>query len=98
MYRQAMYEVPIDNFLSDFYTQMGNKLQKMIELNSLNPSTVVLKELYESKTKVINALDYLSNTTSNQEMQILLHTLATMVLSPDEKDWKQALEFCNKMR
>lgn len=98
MFNQNAYEIPMDSFLSSFYTQMGIKLKKMIEIDSINPTQDDLKELYESKTKVINAIDYLSHTTSNQEMQRLLNTLATMVLSPNEKDWKQALEFCNKMK
>lgn len=98
MFNQNAYEVPMDSFLSNFYTQMGNKLQRMIEIDSTNPTQDDLKELYESKTKVINAIDYLSHTTSNQEMQRLLNTLATMVLSPESKNWKQALEFCNRMK
>ena len=98
MFNQNAYEIPMDSFLSNFYTQMGIKLNKMIEIDSSNPTPDDLKELYESKTKVINAIDYLSHTTSNQEMQILLRTLANMVLSPYEKDWKYALEFCNRMK
>lgn len=98
MFNLQNYEISADNFLSEFYNQMGIKLKRMIEINSKKVSTNELSELYESKNKILDALDCMIHITPNKDMQTLFHTLAINVLSPNEKYWRQTLDFCNRMK
>lgn len=92
-----MYEQPIDNFLISFYKQFGKKLKRVIELNSKKANSKELTELYETKGKLIEALNYMSFLNKDEKINILFNTLALLISSTNNNSLNIALQFCEKI-
>ena len=76
-----MYEKSVDYFLVDFYTHFAKKIQRLLELNSKNANLIELTELYETKGKMIDSLNYMCYINDDKDIQKLFHILADLVIS-----------------
>lgn len=94
----TMYERSIDDFLSIFYAGMESKLKRIIQLNSTDQTSAETKELYETKSNLLEALDYLYIMSNDSEMKRLLGVLASLVSSTNNRELEQALNFCSGMK
>lgn len=92
-----MYEKPIDDFLLLFYKQFGKKLKRVIELNSNKSNSKDLTELYETKGKLIESLNYMSLLNKDEKLNKLFNTLALLITSTNNNSMNIALNFCEKM-
>lgn len=93
-----MYERTIEDFLGIFYACMETKLKRIIELNSKDITSSETRELYETKSNLIEALDYMHHITSDEEMKRLFNVLASLIASTDNHKLEQALNFCIGIR
>ncbi len=94
----AKYERSVEDFLSIFYVGMETKLKRIIELNSTELNSIETKELYETKSNLLEALDYMHMLTGDDEMKHLLNVLASLIASTDNHKLEQALNFCAGIR
>lgn len=94
-----MYKSEPDNFLRQFYSLMGSKVKRIIEINSKKSSSMELREMYETRDRLIEALDYMCRLNMNDpEMQKFFNTLAYLISSSENKDLNVVLDYCNKVK
>lgn len=94
----CMYERSIEDFLGIFYACMETKLKRIIELNSKDITSSETRELYETKSNLIEVLEYMHMLTSDEEMKRLFNVLASLIASTDTHKLEQALNFCIRIR
>jgi hypothetical protein len=93
-----MYQKPVDQFLRKFYLQFGIKVRRIIELNKPDATSVELTEMFETKGKLLEALNYMSHVNTNKEIQSLFRTLGKLAISLNNDTLNMALEFCERMQ
>jgi len=94
-----MYELNPNEFLFVFYAKLSQKLKRILELTEQkNKSTKEVTELFESKDKIITAVDMLAMESNSNELKGAYGTLATLIISTNPKDINSAIEFCTDTR
>lgn len=94
-----MYELSPGEFLQLFYVKMTLQLKKVIELNSIkSKNTTQTKELYETKSKLIEAIDYMKILSNDQDVRNSFEILAGFIISQENRKLNIALEYCERMK
>lgn len=94
-----MYELNPNEFLFLFYGQLSKKLKRVLELtNSNNRTLVETTELFETKDKIITAIDMLAMESNDNKLKESYETLATLIVSTNPNDINSALDFCTECR
>lgn len=94
-----MYELSPKEFLYLFYSKLSQKLKKILELNEIkNKNKDENKELYETKSKMLESIDIMSMASSDNKLKESFNTLARAISSTNSKDIKYAIEFCTNTR
>ena len=94
-----MYELNPNEFLFVFYTQLSKKLKRVLELTANSNKTLSeTTELFETKYKIITALDMLAMESNDNMLKKSYKTLAMLIISTQVEDIKTALDFCNECR
>jgi len=94
-----MYELNPNEFLFVFYTQLSKKLKRVLELTANSNKTLSeTTELFETKDKIITALDMLAMESNDNMLKKSYKTLAMLIISTQVEDIKTALDFCNECR
>ena len=94
-----MYELNPNEFLYLFYTKTSQKLKRILELVDINvKSTENVKEIYETKSKLVEAIDMLALSTNDDKLKDSFDNLASLIISTDKKHIQSALDFCTEVR
>jgi len=94
-----MYELNPNEFLFLFYTQLSRKLKRILELTNNNKRTLAeTTELFETKDKIITAIDMLAMESNDDSLKQSYETLSTLIISTQVGDIESALNFCTKCR
>jgi hypothetical protein len=96
--------MPYDNYISTheflyvFYLKLGNKITHIIELMDENQPFKNNNEIFETKDKLLSALDLLIRETQDEELISELNKFAELIVSTDKKDLLRAVEICENIR
>lgn len=92
-----MYELNPNEFLFLFYSKTSQKLKRIVELLD-SKSTKDVTELYETKSKLIEAIDVLAMATDDSNLRNSFNNLASLITSTKREDINLALDFCTEVR
>ena len=94
-----MYELNPNEFLFLFYAQLSKKLKRVLELTNINKRTLVeTTELFETKDKIITAIDMLAMESNDINLKQSYDTLARLIVSTNPSNIQSALDFCIECR
>jgi len=94
-----MYELAPNEFLFVFYAKLSQKLKRILELTEQKSKTTKeVTELFESKDKMVTAIDMLSMESNDVKLKASYSTLATLIVSTNPKDISSAIDFCTDTR
>ena len=94
-----MYELAPNEFLFVFYAKLGIKLKRILELTEQKSKKVSeIKELFETKDKMITALDMLAMESNDTKLKDSYGTLGRLIVSTNPKDISSAIDFCTTTR
>lgn len=90
-----MYELAPNDFLFLFYSRLSIKLKRILELTNNNKRTLSETiELFETKDKIITAIDMLAMESNDETLKESYSTLARLIVSTDPKHISAAIDFC----
>jgi hypothetical protein len=90
-----MYELTPEEFLNLFYVKLGKKLERVIELTQITKRTLdETKELYETKSKLLEAINILVMATNDNDLSEAYIGLMKMIGSKEINVLESAREYC----
>ena len=94
-----MYELNPNEFLFVFYTKLGQKLKRTLELSDMTDRNISEnKELFEGKDKIISALDMLAMESNDNSLKDSLTYLGSLIVSTKSTDIKVAFDYCSTVK
>lgn len=94
-----MYELPPEEFLFLFYVKLRTKLERILELTEKsNRKSDETKELFETKSKVLDAIDLLVLHTNDNDLKSSYIGLMQLIGSQNPEHIKSAMEYCIEAR
>jgi hypothetical protein len=94
-----MYELPPEEFLFLFYIKLNKKLERILELTEkVNKTTDETKELFETKSKVLEAIDLLVLSTNDDDLKNAYIGLMQLIGSQNPQHIKLAMDYCIEAR
>lgn len=84
-------------FMQDFYCLLAVNIKKIISLNKQDATTAETQEMFETKSKVLDSLNYLSMNGNDEELMKLCNLLGTLIVSNDNKKLNLSLECCESL-
>jgi hypothetical protein len=86
-------------FLYIVFTKINLKLEKVIILMKTNKRTYLeTKELFETKSKIIEVFNILSMETNDKELSNLYLYLSSLLSTTDIKNIETVVEFCKNSK
>jgi hypothetical protein len=88
-----------NEFLYLFYLKAAKKLQRILELaNKRKRTTHETVEIYEIKTKLVEAFVMLTMCSDDDTLKESFNYLTALIVSTDNNDIEYALEYCDNIR
>jgi len=86
-------------FLFTVYVKLEIKINRIIELTNLKKQTYFeTKELYETRSKLLEILNILNLNTNSQELKKTFEYLAKLLISNNIENLKIIFKFCKDTR
>jgi hypothetical protein len=95
-----MYEdnLATHEFLYLFYVKMEKKLNRIIELLTENKPFQNNNEIYETKDKMLEAINLLILSTDNDQLKRDFNYFASLIASTNSNDIVDAAKYCKDIR
>ena len=95
-----MYEnnLSTHEFLYVFYVKMEQKLNRILELIAENKPFQNNNEIYETKSKLLEAIHLLLLSTESDELKQSCNYFASLIASTDIEDITNASKYCKVIR
>ena len=95
-----MYEnnLSTHEFLYVFYVKLEQKLNRILELIAENKPFQNNNEIYETKSKLLEAINLLILSTESDELKKSFNYFGTLIASTNIDDINQASNYCKVIR